>query len=123
MISNHLLFKVLFIARKRVFRGIQVPVNVLIAVQLSYTYLKKSCAISLQLASGEVFGQDQPIALNLLGSDRSKEALEGTRAAYRRESLTSVLDLKCHHARFLLRFRSCKVEIVCPSVGGPGWFL
>jgi malate dehydrogenase (NADP+) len=30
-----------------------------------------------KLASGEVFGQDQPIALNLLGSDRSKEALEG----------------------------------------------
>lgn len=30
-----------------------------------------------KLASGEVFGTDQPIALNLLGSDRSKEALEG----------------------------------------------
>eukprot|EP00246_Nothoceros_aenigmaticus_P017037 TRINITY_DN805_c0_g1_i1.p1 TRINITY_DN805_c0_g1~~TRINITY_DN805_c0_g1_i1.p1 ORF type:complete len:334 (-),score=62.04 TRINITY_DN805_c0_g1_i1:375-1376(-) len=30
-----------------------------------------------KLASGEVFGQDQPIALNLLGSTRSREALEG----------------------------------------------
>ncbi|CAM0911592.1 unnamed protein product [Alopecurus aequalis] len=29
------------------------------------------------LASGEVFGQDQPIALKLLGSERSLEALEG----------------------------------------------
>ncbi len=31
----------------------------------------------LQLASGEVYGKDQPIALQLLGSERSKEALEG----------------------------------------------
>ncbi|BFI06637.1 malate dehydrogenase (NADP+) [Marchantia polymorpha subsp. ruderalis] len=30
-----------------------------------------------KLASGEVFGQDQPIALNLLGSVRSRNALEG----------------------------------------------
>jgi hypothetical protein len=30
-----------------------------------------------QLASGEVFGQDQPIALKLLGSERSFQALEG----------------------------------------------
>jgi malate dehydrogenase (NADP+) len=30
-----------------------------------------------KLASGEVFGQDQPIALNLLGSERSRDALEG----------------------------------------------
>lgn len=29
------------------------------------------------LASGEVFGKDQPIALQLLGSDRSRNALEG----------------------------------------------
>lgn len=29
------------------------------------------------LASGEVFGRDQPVALQLLGSDRSREALEG----------------------------------------------
>jgi malate dehydrogenase (NADP+) len=29
------------------------------------------------LASGEVFGKNQPIALQLLGSDRSREALEG----------------------------------------------
>ena len=29
------------------------------------------------LASGEVYGKDQPIALNLLGSERSREALEG----------------------------------------------
>lgn len=31
-----------------------------------------------QLASGEVFGPDQPIALKLLGSERSFQALEGT---------------------------------------------
>tara|TARA_B110000977_G_scaffold169595_1_gene219659 strand:- start:17454 stop:18794 length:1341 start_codon:yes stop_codon:yes gene_type:complete len=30
-----------------------------------------------KIASGEVYGQDQPIALRLLGSERSKEALEG----------------------------------------------
>ncbi|XP_020682939.1 malate dehydrogenase [NADP], chloroplastic [Dendrobium catenatum] len=30
-----------------------------------------------KLASGEVFGQDQPIALRLLGSERSYQALEG----------------------------------------------
>jgi hypothetical protein len=30
-----------------------------------------------QLASGEVFGKNQPIALQLLGSQRSREALEG----------------------------------------------
>jgi len=29
------------------------------------------------IASGEVFGRDQPIALQLLGSERSREALEG----------------------------------------------
>lgn len=29
------------------------------------------------IASGEVFGRDQPVALQLLGSDRSREALEG----------------------------------------------
>lgn len=31
-----------------------------------------------QIASGEVFGPDQPIALKLLGSERSLQALEGT---------------------------------------------
>ena len=30
-----------------------------------------------QLASGEVFGHDQPIALQMLGSERSAGALEG----------------------------------------------
>ncbi len=30
-----------------------------------------------QLASGEVFGHDQPLALHLLGSERSAGALEG----------------------------------------------
>ena len=29
------------------------------------------------IASGEVFGKDQPVALQLLGSERSREALEG----------------------------------------------
>lgn len=40
----------------------------------------KTCAAPcqlLQLASGEVYGKDQPIALQLLGSDRSRQALEG----------------------------------------------
>lgn len=32
---------------------------------------------SFMLASGEVFGRDQPISLSLLGSERSREALEG----------------------------------------------
>ena len=40
-----------------------------------------SCCMLLsllqQLASGEVYGKDQPIALQLLGSERSREALEG----------------------------------------------
>lgn len=31
-----------------------------------------------QIASGEVFGPDQPVALKLLGSERSLQALEGT---------------------------------------------
>ena len=31
----------------------------------------------MQLASGEVYGKDQPIALMLLGSERSYGALEG----------------------------------------------
>jgi hypothetical protein len=35
------------------------------------------CPHKQQLASGEVFGKNQPIALQLLGSDRSREALEG----------------------------------------------
>ncbi|GJP39624.1 hypothetical protein CLOM_g23976 [Closterium sp. NIES-68] len=30
-----------------------------------------------KLASGEVFGPNQPVAINMLGSERSKEALEG----------------------------------------------
>jgi hypothetical protein len=35
------------------------------------------CAAAAQLASGEVFGKNQPVALQLLGSNRSFEALEG----------------------------------------------
>ena len=31
----------------------------------------------LQIASGEVYGKDQPIILSMLGSVRSREALEG----------------------------------------------
>lgn len=31
----------------------------------------------MQIASGEVFGKDQPVALQLLGSERSRAALEG----------------------------------------------
>lgn len=34
-------------------------------------------ACSFMLASGEVFGRDQPVSLQLLGSERSREALEG----------------------------------------------
>lgn len=33
--------------------------------------------LKFQLASGEVFGPEQPIALKLLGSERSFQALEG----------------------------------------------
>ena len=58
------------------------------------TSLIKGCASLLQIASGEVFGQDQPIALNLLGSDRSKEALEGMRIASGCEKLTALLDMR-----------------------------
>lgn len=39
--------------------------------------ISNPCPVALQLASGEVYGKDQPIALQLLGSERSKEALEG----------------------------------------------
>ena len=35
------------------------------------------CVVQFMLASGEVFGQNQPIALQLLGSERSAQALEG----------------------------------------------
>lgn len=42
----------------------------------------------IQLASGEVFGADQPIALKLLGSERSFEALEG-------KVLTVIFVLQC----------------------------
>jgi hypothetical protein len=44
-------------------------------VVLKLCYADVLCA--LQLASGSVFGDDQPIALRLLGSERSYEALEG----------------------------------------------
>ena len=33
--------------------------------------------VPMQLASGEVYGKDQPVTLQLLGSERSREALEG----------------------------------------------
>jgi malate dehydrogenase (NADP+) len=39
--------------------------------------LVNACDLCVQLASGEVFGKNQPIALQLLGSQRSREALEG----------------------------------------------
>lgn len=41
-----------------------------------YKFLS-SIFLFFQLASGEVFGPDQPIALKLLGSERSIQALEG----------------------------------------------
>lgn len=43
----------------------------------SVEYLQHDFLLN-QLASGEVFGPDQPIALKLLGSERSLQALEGT---------------------------------------------
>lgn len=43
----------------------------------SVQYLQHDFLLN-QLASGEVFGPDQPIALKLLGSERSLQALEGT---------------------------------------------
>ena len=39
--------------------------------------MAESLCHAAQLASGEVFGHDQPIALQLLGSERSATALEG----------------------------------------------
>lgn len=49
----------------------------------------------IQLASGEVFGADQPIALKLLGSERSFEALEG-------KVLTVIYVLQCR--KFYMKF-------------------
>lgn len=62
-ISNHLLFMVSSIY--------SVYIN-----HFLFRQVLTLCA-PLQLASGEVFGKDQPMALQLLGSERSKEALEG----------------------------------------------
>lgn len=45
-------------------------------MQLSLT-LESELVYYVQLASGEVFGPNQPIALKLLGSERSFQALEG----------------------------------------------
>jgi hypothetical protein len=50
---------------------------VLVLSQFLYELTSAFGAPGLQLASGEVYGKDQPIALQLLGSERSKEALEG----------------------------------------------
>ena len=57
-IANHLLFKAR--ALRRLIRAC--PLTPL---------------LRLQIASGEVFGRDQPIELQMLGSERSREALEG----------------------------------------------
>lgn len=47
-------------------------------MHLDLTWLNFNLFLSCpQLASGEVYGKDQPIALQLLGSERSREALEG----------------------------------------------
>lgn len=46
-------------------------------VQITPPRALTSLPTLLQLASGEVFGDDQPISLLMLGSDRSREALEG----------------------------------------------
>lgn len=43
-----------------------------------------------KLASGQVFGHDQPIALKLLGSERSFQALEGTCLEWRATSWSQV---------------------------------
>ncbi|RVW97623.1 Malate dehydrogenase [NADP], chloroplastic [Vitis vinifera] len=57
MISNHLLFKE--------------------STMLKAPQSKKLTCFLWQLAAGEVFGPDQPIAFKLLGSERSFQALEG----------------------------------------------
>ncbi|EPS69170.1 malate dehydrogenase, partial [Genlisea aurea] len=49
----------------------------LISVAVSGAAGTISNHLLFKLASGEVFGQDQPIALKLLGSERSFQALEG----------------------------------------------
>ena len=36
-----------------------------------------------KIASGEVYGQDQPVALRLLGSERSREALKASLWSWR----------------------------------------
>jgi len=49
---------------------------------LSSFHSKIRVYLLCQLASGEVFGPDQPIALKLLGSERSIQALEGKLPVY-----------------------------------------
>lgn len=49
---------------------------------LSSFHSKIRVYLLCQLASGEVFGPDQPIALKLLGSERSIQALEGKLPAF-----------------------------------------
>ncbi|KAH9627065.1 hypothetical protein KSS87_023753 [Heliosperma pusillum] len=60
MISNHLLFKVSIRHSECIVQDI-----------------KSDFLDGMQLASGEVFGPNQPVALKLLGSERSLQALEG----------------------------------------------
>lgn len=47
-----------------------------------FQHKKRVLVLLCQLASGEVFGPDQPIALKLLGSERSLQALEGMSLNY-----------------------------------------
>lgn len=52
-------------------RGASMP-----CIHAGHRLTLRTCLRVLQIAAGEVFGRDQPIALQLLGSENSKEALE-----------------------------------------------
>lgn len=63
-------------------KGVPLPGHIVptkVWLTLSSCMCSVRCVIFVpaQLASGEVFGKNQPIALQLLGSQRSREALEG----------------------------------------------
>ncbi|RXH93136.1 hypothetical protein DVH24_013712 [Malus domestica] len=73
MISNHLLFKEFYSHWVLQPSGPSLHVILVLDYGLSDNLQQSK---PYQLASGEVFGPDQPIALKLLGSERSFQALE-----------------------------------------------
>lgn len=77
-----------------------------------------------QLASGEVFGPDQPIALRLLGSERSIQALEGMSPLSIDHSLSTeslslyVCKVLVHVNKTLLAYPCLTGDFTCPSPRG-----